>query len=43
MDFINIQKIIYDSSLMMAIIAINMTIIGLTSLAEFKKVIFHVY
>ena len=36
---INIQRIIYDSSLIMAIIAINMTIIGLTSLADFKKVI----
>ncbi|MER2190048.1 MAG: hypothetical protein ABS951_03735 [Solibacillus sp.] len=39
LDIINMQKIIYDSSLNMAIIAINMTIIGLTSLADFKKVI----
>ncbi|MFJ8246318.1 hypothetical protein [Peribacillus asahii] len=39
MEFINVQKIGYDSSLIMAMIAINMTIIGLTSLAEFKKVI----
>lgn len=39
LDSSNMQKIIYDSSLIMAIIAINMTIIGLTSLADFKKVI----
>lgn len=39
LEFINGQKVIYDSSLIMAIIAINMTIIGLTSLAEFKRVI----
>lgn len=39
MDIINLKKIIYDTSLIMAIIAINMTIIGLTSLADFKKVV----
>lgn len=39
LNFVDVQKVIYDSSLIMAIIAINMTIIGLTSLAEFKKVI----
>lgn len=39
LEFINVQKVIFDTSLIMAIIAINMTIIGLTSLAEFKKVI----
>ncbi|MFP3355712.1 hypothetical protein R0K17_00010 [Planococcus sp. SIMBA_143] len=33
------DTIIYDSSLIIAIIAINMTVIGLTSLAEMKKVI----
>ncbi len=33
------ETIIYDSSLIIAIIAINMTVIGLTSLAEMKKVI----
>ncbi|WP_235549848.1 hypothetical protein [Paenibacillus sp. Soil766] len=33
------QKIVTDNSLVMAIIAINMTIIGLTSLAESKSVI----
>jgi hypothetical protein len=32
-------KVIYDSNLIMAIIAINMTVIGLTSLAETKRVI----
>ncbi|WP_019241454.1 MULTISPECIES: hypothetical protein [Bacillus] len=39
MKFINMQQIIHDSSLIMAIIAINMTIIGLTSLSEFKKIL----
>lgn len=39
MDFINFKNIIFDNSLIIAIIAINMTIIGLTSLAETKKVI----
>lgn len=33
------ETIIFDSSLIIAIIAINMTVIGLTSLAEMKKVI----
>ncbi|UCZ52898.1 hypothetical protein LGQ02_19285 [Bacillus shivajii] len=33
------QEMIFDSNLIMAIIAINMTIIGLTSLAETKRVI----
>jgi hypothetical protein len=36
---IDFSKIIYDSNLIMAIIAINMTVIGLTSLAETKRVI----
>lgn len=39
MSFIDIQKIIFDTSLLIAIIAINMTVIGLTSLAETKKII----
>ncbi|QVY61283.1 hypothetical protein [Cytobacillus gottheilii] len=39
MDFINFKNIIFDNSLIIAIIAINMTIIGLTSLAETRKVI----
>jgi hypothetical protein len=34
-----LNDIIYDHNLLMAIIAINMTIIGLTSLAETKKII----
>ncbi|SDO05583.1 hypothetical protein [Alkalicoccus daliensis] len=33
------QDMIYDNSLILAIIAINMTIIGLTSLAETKRVV----
>ncbi|WP_165976170.1 hypothetical protein [Bacillus salipaludis] len=36
---IDFNRIINDVSLIMAIIAINMTIIGLTSLAETKKII----
>ncbi|MEH7439316.1 hypothetical protein V7182_17725 [Neobacillus drentensis] len=36
---IEFKKIINDNSLIMAIIAINMTIIGLTSLAETKRII----
>jgi hypothetical protein len=39
LSFIEIKKIIFDTSLIFAIIAINMTIIGLTSLAETKKII----
>jgi hypothetical protein len=39
LSFIEINKIIFDTSLIFAIIAINMTIIGLTSLAETKKII----
>ncbi|WHY86068.1 hypothetical protein QNH39_26430 [Neobacillus novalis] len=39
MSFIEIQKIIFDTSILIAIIAINMTVIGLTSLAETKKII----
>lgn len=33
------EKIIFDTSLIFAIIAINMTVIGLTSLAEMKNVV----
>ena len=39
MDFINLKDTIFDNSLIIAIIAINMTIIGLTSLAETKRII----
>lgn len=38
-ELINFKDIIFDNSLIMAIIAINMTIIGLTSLAESKSII----
>lgn len=38
-DFIDYKEIISDNSLIMAIIAINMTIIGLTSLAESKSIL----
>jgi hypothetical protein len=39
MSFIEFQKIIFDTATLIAIIAINMTVIGLTSLAETKKII----
>ncbi|MGP1909979.1 hypothetical protein ACTSEZ_17540 [Metabacillus sp. JX24] len=39
MSFIDLKSIIFDSNLIIAVIAINMTIIGLTSLAETKKII----
>ncbi len=39
MDFINLKDTIFDNNLIIAIIAINMTIIGLTSLAETKRII----
>ncbi|MGD7053953.1 hypothetical protein [Sutcliffiella horikoshii] len=38
-EIINFSEIIFDNSLIMAMIAINMTIIGLTSLAESKSII----
>ncbi|SFF58471.1 hypothetical protein SAMN05216353_102182 [Halobacillus alkaliphilus] len=39
MEFFNAQSLIFDNNLIIAIIAINMTIIGLTSLAETKRII----
>lgn len=38
-QFINISELVNDGSVWLAIIAINMTIIGLTSLAESKNII----
>ncbi len=37
MSFIDLKGIIFDTATLISIIAINMTVIGLTSLAETKK------
>lgn len=39
LSFVEVQNIVFDTSIIIAIIAINMTVIGLTSLAETKKII----